>query len=594
MRHAAWPRSVHARDRSWSGSQSRQRVANGALQSTVGMGHRDPRRVISERPDDAFRAYGARPADGTMIASEPPMLVRYLVSAATVVASLSGCLAIAEDPADPELFAEAAALPFADGSPAAIRALRVANSATVAVLQSDVTLTAAAASNIVAQRAGLDQVDGTADDRLFYTLAALDAVPEVGAASLSRLAAYGLAHSELFGASLHIGALPVELAADPNTVGMLGAMADDSSLMIDGDASTLLSSEWELSALFAHHFTETTAARVAKLRGYVFGSDVRSGPFIDIVTIDRLAFGEAEPSWALAALLRRTAVDPRHTVGRIYAAELDAALGDASFVAAFPGIAFVQQQYLAIWNAQVVVPDPGDLPLDLARTRALLESRGVAVFSAPYPADREMTAVIAAAPVAMPFEHGTEITCMQGNNSMAASSSHAPDQLRYAVDLNAPFATAIAASAAGTAYVYDHGRPGSFDNYGFGNILLIDLHNGYALLHAHLSSFAVTNGQAVTAGQVVGAVGVTGAAGSAPHVHFQVVPLFRTPDPAHEEYQSDIPIAHDGPFGGPEPFVLQAIDVTAGDLGARPIASTALVGGESGWLPGAAHVYRTP
>jgi len=216
------------------------------------------------------------------------------------------------------------------------------------------------------------------------------------------------------------------------------------------------------------------------------------------------------------------------------------------------------------------------------------------VFSAAYPAEFPMPDIVAAAPVAMPFPAGTEIVCMQGNNSMAAGSSHAPDQLRYSLDLDAPFATTIVASAAGTAYVYDHGRPGSFDNYGFGNILLIDLHNGYALLHAHLSSFAVGNAQEVTAGQIVGAVGITGAAGLEPHVHLEVVRLFRTPDPAHEEYQSDTPLPNIPPFGSPEQFLLRAIDVTAGDTAAHPIASTAIVGGESGYLPGAAHIYRTP
>ncbi|HEU4732693.1 MAG TPA: M23 family metallopeptidase, partial [Kofleriaceae bacterium] len=185
-------------------------------------------------------------------------------------------------------------------------------------------------------------------------------------------------------------------------------------------------------------------------------------------------------------------------------------------------------------------------------------------------------------------------TCMQGNNSMAANSSHAPDQLRYALDLDTPLGTPIVAALPGTAYVYGHARPGSFDNYGFGNILLIDLHNGFALLHAHLDGFTVANGQEVIAGQLVGSVGITGAAGGEPHVHLQVVTLFRTPDPANEEYQSDTPIAKDTPFGSPEPFFLRALDLTAGDRTARDIASTAIVGGESGWLPGAAHTYRTP
>jgi murein DD-endopeptidase MepM/ murein hydrolase activator NlpD len=522
------------------------------------------------------------------------MLVQRLVPAVTAIASLWGCRDAVTGEGAPDLVSEVGAVMFGDDSADAVRALRVANGANAAVLQADANLSSGAANSIVARRAGPDGIDGSSDDRPFYTLAELGAVQEVDAATLNDLAAYGRAHSEVLGASLHVNALPPELAADPDMVGMIGAMAEDVSLMIDDDASTLLASEWELSALFAHHFTQTTAARVAKLRGYVFGPDVRSGPFIDIVTLDRAMFGELAPSWALGALLRRTAVDPRHTVGRVYAPELEAALADADFVAQFPGIAFVQQQYLAIWNAQIDVVDPGDLPIDLARTRALLQSRGTAVFSAAYPPDSAMPGVIAASPVAMPFEAGTEISCMQGNNSMRLNASHGPTELRYAVDLDAPFATTMVASASGTAYVYDHGRPGSFDNFGFGNILLIDLHNGYALLHAHMSSFSVTNGQAVTAGQIVGAVGMTGAAGHEPHVHLEVVPLFRTPDPAHEEYQSDTPVPGDTPFGSPEPFLLRAIDVTAGDRRARAIPSMEIVGGESGTLPGAAHVYRAP
>ncbi len=523
------------------------------------------------------------------------MLVQRVVPGVMAAVLLCDCMASTSDEARPDLSFDVDGLTVADDTADAVRALRVANAVTAAVLRSDVSLSRAAADRIVARRAGPDGIDGTADDRPFYKLAELDAASGLGESARSRLAAYGRAHGELLGARLTIAALPPALAADPNTAGVLRAMAEDSSLMIDDDRSSLLASEWELSALFAHHFTDTTPARVAPVRTYLFGSDVRRGPFIDIVTLDRAMFGELEPAWALGALLRRTAVDPRHTVGRIYAPELEAALADPAFVASFPGIEIVARQYLAIWNAQIQITDPGDLPLELARTRALLQSRGVEVFTGVYPADRPVPSAVAA-PFALPFLPGTEIACMQANNSMAARSSHGPDQLRYAIDLDVPLATTIVASASGTAYVYAHGRPNSFDNYGFGNILLIDLHNGYALLHAHLGSFAVTNGQIVTAGQVVGTAGVTGAAGAQPHVHFQVVPLFRTPDPAHEEYQSDTPIAGPvpSPFGGPEPFAFRAIDLTAGDVNARVLPSTAFVGGESGRLPGAAHIYRTP
>jgi murein DD-endopeptidase MepM/ murein hydrolase activator NlpD len=527
--------------------------------------------------------------------------ISVLAAHLALVATLSGCFTSAsadeanavEDSAGtiaPSTFAASAII---ENSLDARRALLIANSGTALGLELTVGLPELASQNIAAGRDGGDGIAGTPDDSPYYTLAQLSAVPAVDQTAIAQLALYAANHPERWGTGLKIAALPPPLATDPSAAGQITGFAADTSLMIDGDPTTLISSEWETTALFAHHFFPSTAAFVAKLRPYEFHTDIHRGPFIDLITIDRVNFGEGEPAWALDALLTRTAVDPHHTVGRIYSSELQSALADPVFVANNPGITFVQNQYQAIWNADVQVTDPGDLPLPLARTRALLASRGIATFDAPYPSDQPMPAIIAAMPLPMPFQSGTEIACMQGNNSMRWHASHGPDQLRYALDLDAPLTTTLVASAAGTAYVYGNGRPNSFDNFGFGNLLLIDLHNGYALLYAHLSSFAVTNGQNVTAGQVVGAVGVTGGAGTMPHVHFQVVPLFRTPDPVHEAYQSDTPIAGDAPFGTPQPYILRAIDLTIGTVAAS-IPSMEFRCGESGFLPGAAHIYRTP
>lgn len=353
--------------------------------------------------------------------------------------------------------------------------------------------------------------------------------------------------------------------------------------MIDGDAATLIANEWELGLLFAHHWAPEQGPNIAALRGYFVDNDPRRGPFFNIGTAYREMFGEGDYANAIHALAHRTAVDPRHVAGRIYAAELASALADQEFSAAHPAIFALADEFLAEWNAD---------SSDRAKVVALLQARGVPTFDAAYPDERPMPAALAALTFPLPFLPGTEIVCMQGNNSMSAGASHGPDQLRYALDLNALPMTPVVASVAGTAYVYDDGRADSYDNYGYGNMLLIDLHDGYALLYAHLSTFTVTTGQNVLAGQQVGTVGNTGAAGADSHLHFQVVSLFRTPDPAHEKYHSDVPIAHDGPFNGPEQFVMSAIDVTAGDTAAHPIASTAFVGGEAANLRGVAHVYR--
>src|SRR4051812_7178496 len=125
----------------------------------------------------------------------PPILL-------VIAIATTGCLATGagagDDPA-----VESGKLAFADGSPDAGNALRTANTASAAAMRQGAGLTASAASNRVARRAGPDGVEGTADDRPFYTLAELDAVRDVGVGSINRLAAYGRAHRELFGAALH-------------------------------------------------------------------------------------------------------------------------------------------------------------------------------------------------------------------------------------------------------------------------------------------------------------------------------------------------------------------------------------------------------
>src|SRR5262249_6428427 len=132
--------------------------------------------------------------------SDARMLLRVIVSAIAI--ATTACAAA--DGADPDMVGEAGKLLFTDGTADAFRALRVANTLTAASLQHDAKLTASASRNLVARRAGADGVDGTADDRPFYTLAELDAVRDVGAGSINRLAAYGRAHVELLGASLRV------------------------------------------------------------------------------------------------------------------------------------------------------------------------------------------------------------------------------------------------------------------------------------------------------------------------------------------------------------------------------------------------------
>ncbi len=94
------------------------------------------------------------------------------------------------DGVDDEFGAAAAEITIAEAS----GVLRVANEASLSVLDEQVPLDARAARNIVAHREGPDAVSGTVDDDPFDTLEELDAVSYVGTAALDALLAYAHAN----------------------------------------------------------------------------------------------------------------------------------------------------------------------------------------------------------------------------------------------------------------------------------------------------------------------------------------------------------------------------------------------------------------
>jgi len=86
--------------------------------------------------------------------------------------------------------------------------------------------------------------------------------------------------------------------------------------------------------------------------------------------------------------------------------------------------------------------------------------------------------------------------------------------LHPGIDLGAPFGTPI--HAAGTGTVVWCGWMS-----GYGNLVMIDHHNGLATAYGHQSRIAVSCNQQVTAGEVIGYVGSTGFS-TGPHLHFEV------------------------------------------------------------------------
>ncbi len=92
----------------------------------------------------------------------------------------------------------------------------------------------------------------------------------------------------------------------------------------------------------------------------------------------------------------------------------------------------------------------------------------------------------------------------------------------YSVKTN-HLAIDLAANLGDNIYAADGGVVvyAGWNNFGYGNMTMIDHGNGFQTLYAHQSQIFVSCGQGVNKGQVIGAAGATGNA-SGPHLHFEV------------------------------------------------------------------------
>jgi hypothetical protein len=92
---------------------------------------------------------------------------------------------------------------------------------------------------------------------------------------------------------------------------------------------------------------------------------------------------------------------------------------------------------------------------------------------------------------------------------------YSPETNHYGVDLAGHLGVAIYASDNGVV-VY-----AGWNNWGYGNMVVIDHGGGWQSLYAHLSALNVVCGSAVYQGTVIGAMGSTGNS-SGPHLHFEL------------------------------------------------------------------------
>lgn len=87
--------------------------------------------------------------------------------------------------------------------------------------------------------------------------------------------------------------------------------------------------------------------------------------------------------------------------------------------------------------------------------------------------------------------------------------------LHEAIDIGGSIGNAIYAPDTGVI-VY-----AGWNNYGYGNVIVIDHGNGWQTLYAHLNSVYFGCGQAVFQGNKIGSMGVSGNS-SGPHLHFEM------------------------------------------------------------------------
>lgn len=105
-------------------------------------------------------------------------------------------------------------------------------------------------------------------------------------------------------------------------------------------------------------------------------------------------------------------------------------------------------------------------------------------------------------------------------------------------DFGISYAPVLAAAEGTITYA---GWNGSSAGDGYGQMVLINHHNGYVTLYGHLSTLAVHTGDTVTAGQEIGISGSTGRS-SGPHLHFSVFHNCQVTDPYGWSGRGDDPL----------------------------------------------------
>jgi len=101
------------------------------------------------------------------------------------------------------------------------------------------------------------------------------------------------------------------------------------------------------------------------------------------------------------------------------------------------------------------------------------------------------------------------------NQHILSGFDYAPNANHWGIDIAGNEGEATYATDAGVV-VY-----AGWNNYGYGNMIMVDHGNNFQSLYAHMSAINVLCGQSVGQGDVIGAMGNTGRSSGA-HLHFEI------------------------------------------------------------------------
>jgi murein DD-endopeptidase MepM/ murein hydrolase activator NlpD len=101
------------------------------------------------------------------------------------------------------------------------------------------------------------------------------------------------------------------------------------------------------------------------------------------------------------------------------------------------------------------------------------------------------------------------------NNHLISGFDYTPNANHWGIDIAGNEGEGVYATDAGVV-VY-----AGWNNYGYGNMIMVDHGNNFQSLYAHLSGISVGCGQSVGQGDLIGVIGSTGRS-SGSHLHFEI------------------------------------------------------------------------